>query len=330
MLPSRRLLLAALPLAVVVLAAPALAAPTAGLTVTPTKPSGAATTCLTLTVGAVDAAGAASTDTPTVTVSLAATGTATTSFCDPSSGASSGDASPTASRAVVLTRSSATGTASARIGVTSAAPGPVTVVASGEGVRSATATATFSDPPPPPCGPAPGLTVSTPAVVAGRPATATVTATPGTEVQLYAYSRPSTTYRLARQVLVPSSGTLALPFTPPGSTRLYAVQRYCTDLSPSAVVGVSSPVSLAVRRLGPLRYRFSGSTGSAPSGTPVLLLRRTPRGEVLLARTSTGAGGRWTLDRTFLSPGALDLVARTAATPSRLSGTSPVRPTAVA
>lgn len=136
-------------------------------------------------------------------------------------------------------------------------------------------------------------------------AVATVTAAPGTGVQLYAYSRPSTTFRLARQVVVPASGSVALPFRAAGSTRLYALQRFCTDVSPSLLLlVVASPVSLAVQRLGSLTYRFSGSTGGAPVATPLALVRRTAAGDIVLTRTTTDSRGRWTLGRLCLAAAA--------------------------
>ena len=318
----------AVPLALVplLLVPPAGAAPTATLVLDPVRPAAGATECVAMTVTARDAVGAVPSDTATVTVTVSATGTATTSFCDPDTGGDVGEAGPTATREVVPAGAPAV----ARFGVTSPVRGPVAIVAVAGAVRSATATASFGPPPLPPCGPAPGLALTSPVVPAGTAGELTATGTPGTELQLHAATAPTTTYRRVRTALVPADGRVTWSVQPSGSTRLYAVQQGCTDLSGLLVLGARSPVTLAATRVARLRYRFSGSTGGAPAGTPVELLRRTPTGHVLLARTSTTAGGRWSLERRFTSPVRLVVVARTATTATRVSGTSPALPTAVA
>ncbi len=164
----------------------------------------------------------------------------------------------------------------------------------------------------------------TPSVRSGSPALVRLGGTPGATVDLYAYTRPSTAYRVVRTVVVPAGGPAEVSLTAPSNTRMYAQQRGCAE-GPSSVLTVRSTVSVDARRTGARTYRFSGnSLPLRPEGLALALYRVTDDGrEVLTARTRTDpATGRWTLTRRFTGSGTFGFVVRTPQDLTNAAGTS--------
>ena len=191
---------------------------------------------------------------------------------------------------------------------------------------AATPTATISPSPEPSPEPLPpsAPTVAQPVIRAAQSVTVTGAADPGAAVELWAYSRPSTTYRLVRSGVASPSGLYAFSVTPPADTRLRVRVRGLD--SESTVVGVQHLVRMAVTRTGLRAYRFSGTVFPKRAGVRVDVLARTGSGLRLLTTARTGADGRWSVDRGFTGTATWDVVARTAPDGINRSGaSSPVR-----
>lgn len=170
-----------------------------------------------------------------------------------------------------------------------------------------------------------GLDRST--VVATGAAAATVRAAAGTVVDVFAYTRPSTQYRLVRTGTVTADGTVRFALRPPANTRLYAQRRGCAA-GPSVVLNVAAALTLGVERLGPRQYLFSGdSLPARPGGLEVSLYRITPDGREVLSGQARADDqeGSWQLLRTFSGSGRFGFVARTGQDLQNAPGRSNVR-----
>ena len=171
------------------------------------------------------------------------------------------------------------------------------------------------------------LTLDRTTVVATGEAVATVRGAAGTVVDVFAYTRPSTQYRLVRTGTLASDGTVRFSLRPPANTRLYVQRRGC-GASPSVVLDVATALTLAVDRVGPRQYLFSGdSLPARPGGLVVSLYRTTSDGrEVLTAQTRADEqDGTWRLLRTFSGSGRFGFVARTGQDLQNAPGRSGVR-----
>lgn len=178
-----------------------------------------------------------------------------------------------------------------------------------------------------PCGGAESLRLDRSTIVAMSSAQVTVTATRNSIVDLYAYTRPSTAYRVVRSAEVGADGVATFTVVPPANTRLYAQQRGCTA-SPSVVLNVRTALSLSVVRTGEQRYRFTGDTLPARTGGLLVNLYRVTAsgGEVLTAQVRANArNGEWTINRTFTGTGRFGFVARTGQDLQNAAGASTVR-----
>ena len=185
---------------------------------------------------------------------------------------------------------------------------------------SATPTATVQPTPEPEPEPPSAPTLEQPVVPAGQSATLSGAAEPGQVVELWAYSRPSTTFRLVRTTTVAPSGRYTFSVTPPTDTRLRV--RVTGLDSESTVLGVQHLVRMSATRTGTRAYRFAGTVFPKRAAVRVDVLARTPSGLRLLARTRTGADGRWSLDRAFSGTASWEVVARSAPDGLNRSGTS--------
>lgn len=164
-------------------------------------------------------------------------------------------------------------------------------------------------------------------VVATGEAAAVVRGAAGTVVDLFAYTRPSTTFRVVRTGTLGSDGGLRFGLRPPANTRLYAVRRGC-GRSQDVVLNVATALTLAVERVGPRRYVFSGDSLPARSGGLIVsLYRSTDDGrEVLTAQVRADAqDGTWRMLRTFTGSGRFGFVARTGQDLQNAPGRSGVR-----
>ena len=169
------------------------------------------------------------------------------------------------------------------------------------------------------------LPVST--ITATSPATVEVRGGSGTEVELLAYSRPSTEYAVVRGGLVGNDGKLTFTVRPPTNTRLLARQVGCAN-GPSVVLNVRTALTLSVVRNGTRDYTFRGdSLPARPGGLVVSLYRITADGSsVLTAQVRASATtGDWTLRRVFSGNGRFGFVARTGQDLQNAPGASNVR-----
>jgi hypothetical protein len=205
---------------------------------------------------------------------------------------------------------------------------------------SATPTATISpsptatphgDPPPPSAGCATTTTMLEDAtIIATGSAGVTVRTAPGSTVELYAYTRPSTTFQKVRTGTAGADGLARFTVRPPGNTRLYAQQPGCpVDVAAqSRVLNVRTALSLAVERLGTRTYRFHGdSLPARRGGLIVSLYRVTAEGrQVLTAQTRADAqNGEYSLVRRFTGTGRFNFVVRTGQDLQNAPGSSNVR-----
>ncbi|MBC7373359.1 MAG: Ig-like domain-containing protein [Frankiales bacterium] len=153
-------------------------------------------------------------------------------------------------------------------------------------------------------------------IIATGSAGVTVTAPANSIVDLFAYTRPSTTYRVVRSAEVGGSGVAEFRIVPPANTRLYAQVRGCTAniVRDSKVLNVRTALSLFAVRNGFRNYTFSGdSLPARPGGLIISLYRVTADGrQVLTSQTRASATtGDWVLNRRFTGTGRFGFVART-------------------
>jgi hypothetical protein len=147
-------------------------------------------------------------------------------------------------------------------------------------------------------------------------------------VTIYAYSRPSTTYKAVRDGRAGSDGTYATVVGPTRNTRLYAQADGCPQ-SRSAVINVHTAISLTVKRNGTRDYTFTGRTFPGRA-LMVNLYRDTGSGNpTLTARARADAAGRYTIHRTFSGNGRFVFFTFTGADSQNAEGISDDRPTQV-
>ncbi|MCW2779248.1 MAG: hypothetical protein JWN17_2973 [Frankiales bacterium] len=235
-----------------------------------------------------------------------------------------------------LTSDTAAGTCPYVVG---AAPATASPTASPSASPTVAYTPASSSPRPSPSGPAP--TASSPAAAcstgpvdlptrvlrSGASAPVRLSGPAGAVVDLLAYTRPSTTFRVVRTVTLGPDGTSSVTLTPPSNTRMAARQRGCS-VGPSAALTVTATLSLDAHRTGARTYRFAGnSLPKRAGGLAVALYRVDARGhEVLTARTRTdGSTGTWSLTRRFSGAGRFGFVLRTGTDASNAAGASAVR-----
>lgn len=171
------------------------------------------------------------------------------------------------------------------------------------------------------------LALSPSTIIATGAGTVTVRATPGSIVRLFAYSRPSTTYRAVREATLGSSGSTSFEVKPPTNTRLYAQQVGC-DPSDSAVLNVRTQLSLNVVRNGTRNYTFSGRALPARTGGLIVSLYRvTDSGQQILASQvrANASTGAYSINRVFTGSGRFGFVVRTGQDLQNAPGASNVR-----
>ena len=293
--------------------------------------------------------------TPTVTITItevANSGTGDLTFCNTSTGAASGsDTTAGDGRAQLVVVNSdrsftfgvlANGTVTADVtaassgftsGTTRAAFAPASTAS-----PSATPTATMSPsrPPsagnqpstPPGCARAAEVVLGRDTIIATGSSPVGAKASPNSVVDLYAYSRPSTTYRLVRSGTTDSNGNVTFTdLKPPTNTRLYAQQRGCA-IGQSVVLNVRTQISLNVVRNGTRDYTFSGRLLPArPGGLIASLYRVTTTGQqILTSQTRADAStGQYVINRKFTGSGRFGFVVRTGQDLQNAPGSSNVR-----
>jgi hypothetical protein len=198
---------------------------------------------------------------------------------------------------------------------------------------SATPTATIS----PSSSATPTLTIAidpsdiTPGIASG----VSIHGKPNTTVDLYAYSRPSTTYGLVRSDRTDANGDVMFSVKPGANTRLYAHYKNGTTTtasndSPSAVIHVHTALSLSAYRDGVRKYHFQGTNLPRRPGQLITLYRIDNNGlEIRTATVKTDSTGTWRIYRTFTGSGTFTFVVRTSATNDNAAGRSNERVTVI-
>jgi hypothetical protein len=215
------------------------------------------------------------------------------------------------------------------------------------GSASATPTATTSATPTATTSSSPScarltLTVRPPDIVPNKASRATLHGTPNTAVELFAYSRPNTSYGKVRSGTTDPSGNIFWDLKPGTNTRLYA--HYASGSSttapsdsPSTVITVHTSLSLSSYRDGVRKYHFQGTNLPRRAGQLITLYRYAkgpnldqycvPTAEsdtttkndagctaVRTATARTNASNQWRIDRTFTGSGQFYFVVRTSTT----------------
>ena len=158
-------------------------------------------------------------------------------------------------------------------------------------------------------------------------ATVIVAAAKKSTVDLYAYSRPATDFRLVRTGVIGTDGTISFAIRPATNTRLYAQQRGCTAGS-SVVLNVRTALTIAVARTGARTYVFSGdSVPARPGGLIVGVYRIAADGTEVLAMQARADAqtGEWRVTRRFTGSGRFGFVVRTGQDLLNAPGRSNVR-----
>ncbi len=227
-----------------------------------------------------------------------------------------------------------TDTAAVTFGNGSPSPSASTPVSPGASTPASpgpSGSATPSGPPAAACTVPATISLDRSTIIATGSAVVTVRATPNSVIDLFAYSRPSTTFRVARSAELGADGTTTFRIVPPTNTRLYVQQRGC-NASPSIVLNVRTQISLDVVRNGVRNYTFSGRLLPArPGGLIASLYRVTNDGrQILTAQTRANASdGRYTIVRQFTGSGRFGFVVRTGQDLQNAPGSSNVRSLAV-
>ena len=184
-----------------------------------------------------------------------------------------------------------------------------------------------SAPPAPPPPPAPTVESGSSLITAGRIATLSGAADPGTTVELLAYSQPSTTYSVIRRTTATSTGSYSFSVMPQTNTRLLV--RINGQRSSSVVVGVRPAISLRTVRTGLRSYQFTGRVQPIRVGQIVSVFAQTPSGNVLVGRGRVGSEGIWSATHRFTGNGTFGLFAVTGADMVNAAGRSATVSTAV-
>jgi len=154
------------------------------------------------------------------------------------------------------------------------------------------------------------------------------TGTPNSVIELYAYSRPSTQYRLVRSGTTDNNGSVSFTdLRPPTNTRLYAQQRGCA-IGQSTVLNVRTQISLNVVRNGQRNYTFSGQAIPARTGGLIVSLYRvTITGQQILTSQARADAttGRYVINRRFTGSGRFGFAVRTGQDLQNAPGSSNLR-----
>jgi hypothetical protein len=172
--------------------------------------------------------------------------------------------------------------------------------------------------------------------VPNQASTVRVHGAPNRAIELYAYSRPSTTYGKVRSGTTNANGDISFSVTPGGNTRLYAHYAGATASSdsPTTVITVHTSLSLSAYRDGVRKYHFQGTNLPRRAGQLITLYRYAkgpnhdqycvPTAEsdttvkddgdckaIITSQAKTGANNTWRIDRTFTGNGQFYFVVRT-------------------
>jgi hypothetical protein len=142
-----------------------------------------------------------------------------------------------------------------------------------------------------------------------------------------AYSRPSSTYRVARDDMTDANGDIAWSVTPGTNTRLYATYgdgASSTDSS-QKVIDVHTTLSISGIRHAVRSYNFHGRDLPRREGQLITLYRVDSAGrEIRTATVKTDSSGTWQLDRSFAGAGQFRFLVRTSQNLTNSDGVSNV------
>jgi hypothetical protein len=173
------------------------------------------------------------------------------------------------------------------------------------------------------------LHINTPTIAAGSRASVTVTGAANQIVDLICYSRPSSTYSVARRTTIDAAAdTVTFSDLSLGrNTRCYAAYdvNSAQGASPSQVINVTTVISLSAVRTAVRTYTFQARSLPPAGGQLITLYRVDDSGnEIRTANLKTDDSGTYGLSRTFTGSGTFKFIARTGATLNNIAGHSNV------
>jgi hypothetical protein len=203
------------------------------------------------------------------------------------------------------------------------------------------------------------LSTDTPDIKPGQEGRLHATGQTGRELQLFCYSRPSTTYVQVRpsepgQGVAISNGAVDFTVFPGRNTRCFV--QYVNDVSSasnSVVINVHTALSLSAYRDGVRRYHFQGTNLPRRAGQLITLYRYATRGTnkycdphpvpgdltgastdpncvgTRTATAFTNSSNVWRIDRTFTGSGRYVFAVRTSQTLTNAAGVSNFRLTII-
>lgn len=296
-------------------------------------PSGCPTATSTASRSASATPTASATASATSSVTPTATGSATAAALPRMNVMASNTPTPSATASV-----SGSPTASASSSATTTPSASATSTPSASASSTATTTPSATASPTNSCGGETPLTISVSPrdIVPNQASTVQVRGAANRTVELWAYSRPSTTYNMVRSGTTNASGDISWTVTPGGNTRLYAhyAGASAASDSPSTVITVHTSLSLSAYRDGVRKYRFQGTNLPRRAGQLITLYRYAtgpnldqycaPPAEsdtgpqassscraIIVSQAKTGSNNTWRIDRTFTGSGQFYFVVRT-------------------
>jgi hypothetical protein len=168
--------------------------------------------------------------------------------------------------------------------------------------------------------------VRTPLIDAGRNATLVGTGAANEPYDLLCYTRPSTTYVMARSGSFDAAGdTVTFTLSLGRNTRCFL--QYSADsahgASPSRVVNVRTVLSLSAVRTGVRTYVFQGRNLPQVAGQQITLYRVDTQGnEIRTASLRTDSTGIYRVLRRFTGGGTFQFRVRTPQTLNNAAGVS--------
>jgi len=152
----------------------------------------------------------------------------------------------------------------------------------------------------------------------------TVSAPSGSDVELQAYSRPSSTFAQVRKGTIATGQTsTSFDVTPGTNTRLFAqCVRQTRSASAARVINVRTAMSLSVVRKGKRNYTFQGRILPRRAGQLVTLYRVDNGRRIVAKQLRTDSSGTYRFNRVFTGSGTFGFLARTGQTLTNAAGES--------
>lgn len=276
---------------------------------------GAATLCLglPLALSAAPASAQQTTSSAQQAASPCPSASSTATAQPTASATATASASPTAT-----TSPSASATASTSASATATTSPSACPSASATATATTSASATSTTTPSPSVRPSQklGISVSPNVITPGIAVKTTVTGSPGTSIELQAYSRPNTMYGQVRQGNIGPDGTIVFRVTPGTNTRLFArIIGGGTDTdSPSTVINVQTALSLTVVRNGRRDYTFKGRILPRRAGQLITLYRIDKGRRIITKQLKTDSTGTYLFRRVFTGSGRFGFLTHTGQT----------------